>query len=78
MKYSIRPSHNNPSKLLIFENGIQAYLPDEAHLEFWTRIQELEEALVSLKIGMNNELKINISSFVDPILFGSQTIKAAS
>jgi hypothetical protein len=77
MKYSIQKSRHSSVKFT-YKNGVKAYRSTPVELEFWARIQELEEALVSLKIGMNNELKINISSFVDPILFGSQTIKAAS
>lgn len=48
MKYSIRPHHIHKSKRFIFQDNIQAFSPDDAHLEFWAQIQELETALTNI------------------------------
>lgn len=43
MKYSIRQNHLN--KTMLFEDGIQVGEPNAPELEFWARIQELENII---------------------------------
>jgi hypothetical protein len=62
MKYSIRPHHIHKSKRFIFQDGIQAFSPDDAHLEFWARIQELEK-LCAEKEDRINKLVFEIATW---------------
>lgn len=53
MKYSIKKSPHS-SVLFTYEKGIKAYRSTLVEKQFWTRIQELELELKSLK-DMYNE-----------------------